>query len=57
MNTEALIHQLVIEAGPVKPLGRPIVRLALWVLFAAICTAAGVILIGEGNLIPPTVTE
>lgn len=46
MNTELLIHQLAIDARPVRPLGRPVVRLAVWVLFAAAVTSFGVFLIG-----------
>lgn len=46
MRTETLIHQLAIEAQPVRPIGRPIARLMLWLLFATVFMSFAVFLVG-----------
>ena len=46
MRTEVLIHQLAMELKPVRPLGRPVTRLSLWLLFAVALTSLGIVLIG-----------
>src|SRR5262245_39013821 len=46
MKTDALIHQLALELQPVKPVGRPIARLILWLLFATAFMSFAVYLVG-----------
>jgi len=36
MNTETLIHELAMQLQPVRPLSRPVTRLAQWVLITAV---------------------
>jgi hypothetical protein len=46
MKTEKLIHQLARRAQPVTPIGRPITRLTLWLLFATAFMFVAVHLVG-----------
>lgn len=46
MKTDTLIHQLAMDLQPVKPIGRPIARLTLWLLFATAFMSFAVYLVG-----------
>ena len=47
MTTEFLIHKLASDLPPVRPLGRPVTRLAQWVLITAVLTCFSVFLSGS----------
>ena len=46
MKTDKLIHQLAMDLQPVKPIGRPIAQLTLWLLFASAFMAFTVYIVG-----------
>ena len=42
MNTDTLIHNLALQCRPVKPIGHPVKRFAIWAISSVVLIAAGV---------------